>query len=201
MTLQLIASDFPYMRGQFSFLFISAKEKWWTQLFRTDINGTLCLLVYSHFTVGPLSCSKYPRWRKTRSRRLHISVQKPAVERDEGGRSYASSAHHHPISQLIRGFFIWRRRNCHSPPRSFLHALSSCIGLHQCTDNVDSRRMHSWLKTPRRRMHLQIIICLCNFISWWIRERECCWRELYYVWQWSWLPLCTLPTKKSVCIN
>ncbi len=37
--------------------------------------------------------SKYPKWRKNRSRRLSLSVQKPAVERDWGGQSNTFPSH------------------------------------------------------------------------------------------------------------
>jgi hypothetical protein len=48
--------------------------------------------------------------------------EKPAVERGGGGRSNASPPLFHlPISQLIRGYLIQRRRNRYSPPRCFLH--------------------------------------------------------------------------------
>ncbi len=64
--------------------------------------------------------SKYSEWMKNRSRRLYISVQKPACRKRWGGRSNASPPpHHHPISQLIRGYFVYRRCNHYSPPQCF----------------------------------------------------------------------------------
>jgi len=41
-------------------------------------------------------------------------------ERGWGGRSDTSPSHHHPISQLIRGYFIQRRCNRYSPSQCFL---------------------------------------------------------------------------------
>ncbi len=52
---------------------------------------------------------------------LNICPEKPAVERGGGGRSNTSPLFHHPISQLIRGYLIQRRRNRYSSLRCFLH--------------------------------------------------------------------------------
>jgi hypothetical protein len=81
----------------------------------------------AHNTIGILhkaffTWKKYPRWWRNRSSRLSVFVQKPALGRGGGGRSNAPlgpSPHHCPISQLVRGYFIWRRRNRYSPPRCF----------------------------------------------------------------------------------
>jgi hypothetical protein len=44
----------------------------------------------------------------------------PKAERGRAFEMTPLPPHHHHISQLIRGFFIKRRRNRYSPPRSFL---------------------------------------------------------------------------------
>ncbi len=63
---------------------------------------------------------KYRRKRLNRPRRLQIFVKKPPAEESGGGWSNAFPLYHHTISQLIRGYFIWRRSNRYSPPRYFL---------------------------------------------------------------------------------
>ncbi len=113
--------------------------------------------------------------------------QKPAVEKEGGGgRSYASHPHHHPFLQLIRGYFISRRRNCYSPPRCFIH---------------DQWPRHRWWQhqrefTPKQkdemrprmtlfateRTQIHPFMALGGGLSW----KSC------YVWQWSLFPLCTL---------
>ncbi len=59
-------------------------------------------------------------------------VFKISKERDGGGRSNASPITTTYISQLIRGNLIYRRPNCYSPPRCFLHGprwkRGSCCG-------------------------------------------------------------------------
>jgi hypothetical protein len=51
----------------------------------------------------------------------------PKPERGGGVRNDASPPQPHHIFQLIRGFFIKRRRNRYSPPRSFLRVHESYL--------------------------------------------------------------------------
>ncbi len=85
--------------------------------------------------------SKYPRWRKNRSRRLKISVQKPAVQYGWGRQSNA-----YPLTTTLfpssdpSDISFKRRYNRSSPPRSFLHSSPSCF-LHVDLDTTTTERL------------------------------------------------------------
>ncbi len=122
-------SDFPYIWEKFLFFFISAAEVVVDPILTKGQN-----LWYSMYIIVPLRLAlSHEANIRGGGKTVHVVftyLSRSLLQKGVGAGGVSLLPSPLPYtSQLIRGYYIWRRRDRYSPPRSFLHALSSCIGL------------------------------------------------------------------------